>query len=97
MQRTIIRLAESVSAAPISARSVSQQLLPPLVLYRRLLRCHRKNLPIEMRVLGLYLPFLSLMLQLNLTVPSGDDYVKAEFRRTRKTDNPVHIIGFLGE
>jgi len=25
----------------------------------------------------------------------GDDYVKAEFRRTRDTDNPVHIIGFL--
>ena len=52
MQRTLIRLAESVSTAPISARSVSQQLLPPLILYRRLLRCHRKSLPIEMRILG---------------------------------------------
>lgn len=27
----------------------------------------------------------------------GDDYVKAEFRRTRSTDNPLHIIGFLSE
>ena len=25
----------------------------------------------------------------------GDDYVKAEFRRTKDTDNPVYIIGFL--
>ena len=25
----------------------------------------------------------------------GDDYVKAEFRRTKETDNPVHIVGFL--
>jgi Complex1_LYR-like len=25
----------------------------------------------------------------------GDDYVKAEFRRTKDIDNPVHIIGFL--
>lgn len=27
----------------------------------------------------------------------GDDYVKAEFRRTKDTDNPVHIIGFLSQ
>jgi len=27
----------------------------------------------------------------------GDDYVKAEFRRHRSTDNPVHIIGFLSQ
>jgi Complex1_LYR-like len=25
----------------------------------------------------------------------GDGYVKAEFRRTKDVDNPVHIIGFL--
>jgi hypothetical protein len=27
----------------------------------------------------------------------GDEYVKSEFRRTRSTDNPLHIIGFLSE
>jgi len=27
-------------------------LLPPIPLYRRILRCHRKHLPAEMRVLG---------------------------------------------
>lgn len=27
----------------------------------------------------------------------GDDYVKAEFRRHRKVDNPLHIIAFLTE
>ncbi|KAG8723108.1 acetate non-utilizing protein 9 [Ceratobasidium sp. 395] len=27
----------------------------------------------------------------------GDDYVKAEFRRHQKVDNPVHIIGFLSQ
>ena len=27
----------------------------------------------------------------------GDSYVKAEFRRTRGTDNPIHIIGFLSQ
>lgn len=27
----------------------------------------------------------------------GDEYVKAEFRRTRSTDNPLHIVGFLSE
>ncbi|KAG8733821.1 acetate non-utilizing protein 9 [Ceratobasidium sp. 428] len=27
----------------------------------------------------------------------GDDYVKAEFRRHQKVDNPVHIMGFLSQ
>lgn len=27
----------------------------------------------------------------------GDSYVKSEFRLTRKTDNPIHIIGFLSQ
>lgn len=27
----------------------------------------------------------------------GDAYVKSEFRLTRSTDNPIHIIGFLGQ
>jgi len=52
-------------------------LLPPIQLYRRLLRAHRR-LSVEMRILG-------------------DDYIKSEFRRVRKTDNPLHIIGFLSQ
>lgn len=27
----------------------------------------------------------------------GDSYVKSEFRLTRKTDNPLHIIAFLSQ
>lgn len=27
----------------------------------------------------------------------GDDYLKAEFRRTRETTNPLHLVGFLTE
>ncbi|KAI9757414.1 MAG: acetate non-utilizing protein 9 [Lichina confinis] len=53
-------------------------LLPPMPLYRRLLRAHRHKLPKEQRLMG-------------------DEYVKAEFRRHRDVDNPLHIIGFLTE
>ncbi|KAL8797691.1 MAG: hypothetical protein Q9195_000043 [Heterodermia aff. obscurata] len=53
-------------------------LLPPIPLYRRLFRTHRKFLPPEMRLLG-------------------DEYVKSEFRAHQKTENPMHIIGFLTE
>ncbi|ORY83003.1 hypothetical protein BCR35DRAFT_303676 [Leucosporidium creatinivorum] len=70
-------LTTSAFTSPATAE-VASQLLPPLPLYRRLLRVHRKALPIEMRVMG-------------------DEYVKAEFRRTRTTDNPLHIVGFLSE
>jgi hypothetical protein len=27
----------------------------------------------------------------------GDSYIKSEFRLTRSTDNPLHIIGFLSQ
>ncbi|GJN94138.1 hypothetical protein Rhopal_007212-T1 [Rhodotorula paludigena] len=64
--------------SPSATAELAQELLPPLVLYRRLLRVHRLVLPNELRVMG-------------------DDYVKAEFRRTRSSDNPLHIVGFLSE
>ncbi|KAK4132506.1 ACN9-domain-containing protein, partial [Trichocladium antarcticum] len=47
-------LARLASAMP-SARGMSpgpMALLPPVYLYRRLLRAHRRHLPSEMRVLG---------------------------------------------
>lgn len=50
-------------------------ILPPLPLYRRVLRANRKLDP-QVRLLG-------------------DDYVKAEFRAHKTTDNPLYIIGFL--
>ncbi|KAK5078425.1 hypothetical protein LTS08_002729 [Lithohypha guttulata] len=50
--------------------------LPPIPLYRRLLRIHRKRLGPEERIMG-------------------DLYLKAEFRRHKDIDNPIHIIGFL--
>ncbi|GAA5938054.1 Sdh7p [Sporobolomyces koalae] len=72
-------LQSGIKAVPANATSeIAKELLPPLPLYRRLLRVHRKVLPTELRVMG-------------------DDYVKAEFRRTKSTDNPLHIVGFLSE
>ncbi|GAA5844100.1 hypothetical protein JCM11251_001821 [Rhodosporidiobolus azoricus] len=79
---TLRRLAAEISATTGascgSSGAPAAELLPPLQLYRRLLRVHRKVLPRELRVMG-------------------DDYVKDEFRRTRSTDNPLHIVGFLSE
>ncbi|KAI0694642.1 ACN9-domain-containing protein [Cerioporus squamosus] len=48
---TAVRLAEPVSKQPLNLREASAALLPPLPLYRRILRAHR-NLPYEMRSLG---------------------------------------------
>ncbi|KAB5563610.1 hypothetical protein GE09DRAFT_1113098 [Coniochaeta sp. 2T2.1] len=67
-----------MASAQSSTLKPSMNLLPPIPLYRRLLRAHRKHLPHEMRVLG-------------------DEYIKAEFRAHRNVDNPVHLVGFLGE
>ena len=65
-----------VSPRPLKPLPPNLQVLPPLQLYRRLLRAHRKYLPPAARVIG-------------------DEYVKAEFHRTKVTENPIHIIGFL--
>ncbi|OBZ72403.1 Succinate dehydrogenase assembly factor 3, mitochondrial [Grifola frondosa] len=51
LRSTIVRLAESVSNKPLNLREASAALLPPLPLYRRILRAHR-SLPHEMRSLG---------------------------------------------
>ena len=48
-------------------------LLPPLPLYRRLLRIHRRKLPKEERLVG-------------------DEYVRAEFRKHKDVENPIHIV-----
>ncbi|KZT61316.1 ACN9-domain-containing protein, partial [Calocera cornea HHB12733] len=48
MRRTLLRLAESISARPLNPRSMSATLLPPVP---ALLRAHRA-LPPEMRGLG---------------------------------------------
>ena len=67
------------SEMPINplVKTASNMLLPPLQLYRSLLRAHR-SLPPEMRALG-------------------DDYVKAEFRRHQKIDNPLQIVAFCSQ
>lgn len=51
-------------------------LLPPLKLYKAILRAHWRKLPSELRYLG-------------------DEYVKAEFKAHKSTDNPLYIVGFL--
>ena len=76
--RPALRLLATPSRITRGSKPEPMALLPPILLYRRLLRAHRKHLPAEMRVLG-------------------DQYVKAEFRAHQKSDNPVHIVGFLTE
>ncbi|KAK5987695.1 Succinate dehydrogenase assembly factor 3 [Cladobotryum mycophilum] len=51
MRASILKLA-STAAMQNGFRSQPMALLPPIPLYRRLLRAHRKFLPAEMRVLG---------------------------------------------
>ncbi|CEJ90194.1 Putative Acetate non-utilizing protein 9, mitochondrial [[Torrubiella] hemipterigena] len=51
MRPTLARLASS-AAASSPLRPQAMALLPPIPLYRRLLRAHRKHLPPEMRLLG---------------------------------------------
>ncbi|KAF4123331.1 regulatory protein [Geosmithia morbida] len=50
MHPSITRLA--AAATPRGLRPTPMALLPPIPLYRRLLRAHRKHLPSEMRLLG---------------------------------------------
>lgn len=51
MRQTIARLA-SATTTQKGMRPAPMALLPPIPLYRRLLRAHRKHLPSEMRILG---------------------------------------------
>ncbi|KAL3961600.1 hypothetical protein ACCO45_003123 [Purpureocillium lilacinum] len=50
MRQSLSRLASA--AAQGGLRPKPTALLPPIPLYRRLLRAHRKHLPADMRVLG---------------------------------------------
>ncbi|CAD6569247.1 MAG: acetate non-utilizing protein 9 [Tremellales sp. Tagirdzhanova-0007] len=77
MRSTVLRLASASASLPLSVTQASAQLIPPIPLYRRLLRAHR-HLQADMRYMG-------------------DSYVRSEFRLTRSTDNPLHIIGFLSQ
>jgi hypothetical protein len=74
----LLAVPSSISTQSSGLKPVPLALLPPIPLYRRILRAHRMFLPNQMRLLG-------------------DEYVKAEFRAHRSTENPVHIIGFLTE
>ncbi|KAI4601470.1 acetate non-utilizing protein 9 [Pestalotiopsis sp. 9143b] len=79
MKPTLRLLAQASSAGSTNAGlRPALALLPPIPLYRRLFRAHRRHLPREMRLLG-------------------DEYIRAEFRSHRETENPAHIIGFLTE
>ncbi|EIW69983.1 hypothetical protein TREMEDRAFT_30051 [Tremella mesenterica DSM 1558] len=77
MYPSLLRRASASAPLPLSLQQASAQLIPPIPLYRRLLRIHRHLTP-EMRFMG-------------------DSYIKSEFRLTRKTDNPLHIIAFLSQ
>jgi hypothetical protein len=54
MRTTVVRLAAASqpTGAGSAFRPKPMALLPPIPLYRRLLRAHRKHLPSEMRILG---------------------------------------------
>lgn len=51
MRPSVLRLASAVNTQR-GLRPNPMALLPPIHLYRRLLRAHRKYLPAEMRILG---------------------------------------------
>lgn len=44
--------ADIQNLSPSATSELAKELLPPLQLYRRLLRVHRKVLPVEMRLMG---------------------------------------------
>ena len=52
--RTAVRLLASASSNPIgnALKPIPLALLPPIPLYRRILRTHRKKLPHQERVIG---------------------------------------------
>ena len=50
--RPALRLLATPSRITSGSKPEPMALLPPILLYRRLLRAHRKHLPAEMRVLG---------------------------------------------
>lgn len=52
MRQSFARLAAAAPAPGNALRPNHMALLPPIPLYRRLFRAHRKHLPAEMRVLG---------------------------------------------
>lgn len=82
IKRTAMHPSPRLLASPVTARlrpghkAPPLALLPPIPLYRRLLRTHRLKLGPEQRILG-------------------DTYLKAEFRRHKDIENPLHIVGFL--
>ncbi|KAG8972539.1 acetate non-utilizing protein 9 [Tulasnella sp. 425] len=107
MRASLVRLASSVTSQPLKLQEASASLLPPLPLYRRILRAHR-ILPREMRLLG------DDYVKAGTAIPAQprssrfkthafvhtqclSPPVFAEFRRHRSTDNPLHIIGFISE
>lgn len=51
MRRSLARLASAAKPQALAPAAASA-LLPPIPLYRRLLRAHRKHLPADMRILG---------------------------------------------
>ncbi|KAI3323596.1 ACN9-domain-containing protein [Xylariaceae sp. AK1471] len=50
--RATSRLLATAASAGNGLRPAPMAILPPIPLYRRLLRAHRKHLPTEMRLLG---------------------------------------------
>ncbi|CAO1612751.1 unnamed protein product [Sympodiomycopsis kandeliae] len=82
MRASLIALSAQLPSTGASGSALLQRtaatLLPPIPLYRRLLRVHRNVLSYEMRSLG-------------------DNYLKDEFKRHKKIDNPLQIVGFLGQ
>lgn len=51
MHQSLLRAATTATRQGLGSKS-ALALLPPISLYRRLLRAHRKHLPAEMRILG---------------------------------------------
>jgi hypothetical protein len=112
MRSSLCRLAEASANIPFSLSQASAQLIPPIPcvnLATTLPSTSRQLHP----YISLTHPLADLtadprlrlyrrLLRVHRYLPDdmrfmGDSYVKSEFRLTRDTDNPLHIIAFLSQ
>jgi hypothetical protein len=93
MLSTTLRRASGQSLPP-NVAAAAQQLLPPIQLYRRLLRAHR-SLPEAERSFG----DRAIKVRPTRLRPGActDGIAQEEFRRHRKVENPLHLIQFLSQ
>lgn len=88
-------MATASAPLPLSLQQASAQLVPPIPYVHVLPSCFT---PVPSLISRLYRRLLRVHRYLTPEFRyMGDSYIKSEFRLTRKTDNPLHIIAFLSQ